>query len=546
MKKKCIAWAACLFLAAGSEVLACTGLLVGKKASTDGSVMISYSADSHTLYGEMYRWPAATYPQGTMLEVSEWDTGKPLGKIAQVTQTYSVIGNMNEYQVAITESTFGGRPELVDTTGIMDYGSLIYIALQRSKSAREAIKVMTDLVAEYGYYSSGESFSIADKNEVWIMEMVGKGVGNKGALWVAIRIPDDCIAAHANQSRIHQIPFDDKENCMYAPDVVSYAREKGYFKGKDKDFSFANAYCPYDFSGLRACEARVWSFFRLYDKGMSKYEAFVRGDATKEPMPLYIKPDRKLSVQDVQQAMRNHYEGTSMDMTKDIGAGAYKVPYRWRPMHFTVDGQKYLHERAIATQQTGFVIVPQMRSWLPDAIGGILWFGVDDANTTVFNPVYASSLAVPKCYRVGNGDMLTFSWSSAFWIHNWVANMAYHKYSFMIEDIRKVQTELENGYREVLPAIDKAALALYEKSPEEARRFLTWYSTTTADQATARWKKLGEYLMVKYIDGNVKKEQDGRFKRNPYGLPAAPDFPGYDEEYYKEIVRRGGEQLKVQ
>ncbi len=545
MKKRSIVVIACLLLAAGVRMMACTGLLVGKKASTDGSVMISYAADSHTLYGELYRWPAATYSQGTMLDVVEWDTGKPLGKIAQVAQTYSVIGNMNEYQVAITESTFGGRPELVDSTGIMDYGSLIYIALQRSKSAREAIKVMTGLVAEYGYHSSGESFSIADKNEAWIMEMVGKGVGNKGALWVAIRIPDDCISAHANQSRIQQIPFDDKENCMYAPDVVSYAREKGYFKGDDKDFSFANAYCPYEFSGLRACEARVWSFFRKYDKKMQQYEDFVKGDATKEPMPLYIKPDRKLSVQDVQHAMRDHYEDTSMDMSKEAGAGPYKVPYRWRPMNYTVEGQKYLHERAIATQQTGFVIVPQMRNWLPDAIGGILWFGVDDANTTVFNPVYTSSLAVPECYRVGNGDLLTFSWTSAFWIHNWVANMAYHKYSFMIEDIRKVQSELENSYRDAIPAIDKAAQSLYEKNPEEARKFLTWYSTTTADVATARWKKLGEYLLVKYIDGNLKKEENGTFKRNPYGLPASPDFPGYDEEYYKEIVRQGGEQLKV-
>ena len=545
MEKKGL-WITCLaLLLSGVEALACTGLLVGKKASTDGSVMISYAADSHGLYGEMYHWPAATWPKGATLDVVEWDTGKPLGTIAQVERTYNVVGNMNEHQLAITESTFGGRRELRDTAGIMDYGSLIYITLQRAKTAREAIKVMTDLVAEYGYYSGGETFSIADKQEAWVMEMVGKGPGRKGAIWVAIRIPDDCISAHANQSRIQQIPFDDKENCLYAPDVVSFAREKGYFKGKDADFSFQQAYCPYDFGALRGCEARVWSFFRQYDPSMDQYTDFIKGDPTKQPMPLYIKPNRKLSVQDVQQGMRNHFEGTDLDMTKDAGAGPYKVPYRWRPMTFKVDGVEYTNERAIATQQTGFVIVPQMREWLPDEIGGILWFGVDDADMAVFNPVYASSVRVPECYRVGNGDLLNFSWTSAFWMHNWVANMAYHKYSFMIQDIRKVQQELENHYQEVIPAIDKAAQELYAKDPKEAVEFLTWFSTSTADNATARWKKLGEYLVVKYIDGNVKKEENGQFKRNAYGLPAYPDFPGYDEDYYRSIVKSAGERLKV-
>lgn len=545
MKKKGLLVACCALLLSGVEAIACTGLLVGKKASIDGSVMISYAADSHGLYGEMYHWPAATWPKGATLDVVEWDTGKPLGTIAQVERTYNVVGNMNEHQLAITESTFGGRRELRDTAGIMDYGSLIYITLQRAKTAREAIKVMTDLVAEYGYYSGGETFSIADKHEAWVMEMIGKGPGRKGAIWVAIRIPDDCISAHANQSRIQQIPFDDKENCLYAPDVVSFAREKGYFKGKDADFSFQQAYCPYDFGALRGCEARVWSFFRQYDSTMDQYTDFIKGDPTKQPMPLYIKPNRKLSVQDVQQGMRNHFEGTDLDMTKDAGAGPYKVPYRWRPMTFKVDGVEYTNERAIATQQTGFVIVPQMREWLPDEIGGILWFGVDDADMAVFNPVYASSVRVPECYRVGNGDLLNFSWTSAFWMHNWVANMAYHKYSFMIQDIRKVQQELENHYQEMIPAIDKAAQELYAKDPKEAVEFLTWFSTSTADNATARWKKLGEYLVVKYIDGNVKKEENGQFKRNAYGLPAYPDFPGYDEEYYRSIVKSAGERLKV-
>ena len=546
MKKRLLLIYLCAgFLFYGTVVHACTGFLVGKKASTDGSVMISYAADSHTLYGEMYRWPAAKWPKGSMLDVIEWDTGKPLGQIPQVEQTYSVVGNMNEYQLAITESTFGGRRELVDTTGIIDYGSLIYITLQRAKTAREAIKVMTDLVAAHGYCSGGETFSVADKNEVWIMEMVGKGAGNKGALWVAIRIPDDCISAHANQARIQQIPFDDKENCLYSPDVVTFAREKGFFKGNDKDFSFTKAYCPYDFGGLRACEARVWSFFRKYDSSMDKYEAFIKGDPTKEPMPLYIKPNRKLSVQDVQNGMRDHFEGTVLDMTKDTGAGSYKVPYRWRPMHFTVDGQEYLNERAIATQQSGFVIVPQMRDWLPDAIGGVLWFAADDADMAVFNPVYCSSLTVPECYRMGNGDLYNFSWTSAFWIHNWVANMAYGKYSFMIEDIRKVQQELEGGHQSKLQVIDKAAVELFDKDPDEARNFLTWFSTTTAVEATARWKQLGEYLLVKYIDGNVKKEENGQFKRNSYGMPSSPDFPGYDDDYYRSIVNSAGERIKV-
>ena len=544
MEKKMIVAGLCILLA-GAKAFACTNLIVGKKASTDGSVMISYAADSHNLYGELYHWPAAVWSEGAMLDIREWDSGKFLGQIPQVKQTYSVVGNMNEHQVAITETTFGGRPELVDTTGIMDYGSLIYVALQRAGSAREAIRVMTDLVAEYGYYSGGESFSIADKNEAWIMEMVGKGIGNKGALWVAVRIPDDCIAAHANQSRIQQIPFDDRENCLYAPDVVSFAREKGYFSGKDKDFSFTDAYCPYEFGGLRACEARVWSFFRKYDPTMDKYADFIKGDPSKEPMPLFIRPSRKLSVRDVQNCMRDHFEGTELDMTQDAGAGPYKSPYRWRPMHFTVDGQEYLNERAIATQQSAFVIVPQMRNWLPDALGGILWFGVDDADMAVFNPLYCSLLESPECYRVGNGDLLSFSWTSAFWIHNWVANMAYHKYSFMIQDIRKVQNDIEGNYETLLPAIEKAALEMYNTHPDEARRFLSWFCRTNAEQVTERWKKLGEYLLVKYIDGNVKKEENGHFKRNPYGLPASPDFPGYDEEYYRNIIKSAGEKLKV-
>lgn len=536
--------AACAALLTATTSDACTSFLVGKKASADGSVMITYAADSHNLYGELYHWPAAKWPKGSMLEIREWDSNKPLGKIPQVEETYNVVGNMNEHQVAITESTFGGRPELEDSTGIMDYGSLIYVALQRAKSAREAIHIMTSLVKEHGYYSSGESFSIADKNEAWIMEMIGKGVGNKGAVWVAIRIPDDCISAHANQARIQQIPFDDKENCMYSPDVVSFAREKGYFNGKDKDFSFTKAYCPYDFSALRGCEARVWAFMRKYDKSLDAYLPFLKGESDK-PMPLYVKADRKLTLQDVKNGMRDHYEGTEFCMTNDAGMGPYKVPYRWRPMTFKVDGQEYVNERAIATQQTGFVLCAQLRNWLPDAIGGVLWFGVDDAATAVFTPMYGSIKETPECFRVGNGDMMTFSWTSAFWIHNWVANMAYSKYSFMIEDIKPVQKELELGFEAMQPSIDKAAADMYAKNPEEAVKFLTWYSTTEANRSTARWKQLGEYLVVKYIDGNVKKEVNGKFMQNGYGLSSSPNFPGYDETYYRSIVNSAGERLKV-
>ncbi|HML71932.1 MAG TPA: C69 family dipeptidase [Macellibacteroides fermentans] len=544
MKRKWMVLAACAALLTATTSDACTSFLVGKKASADGSVMITYAADSHNLYGELYHWPAAKWPKGSMLEIREWDSNKPLGKIPQVEETYNVVGNMNEHQVAITESTFGGRPELEDSTGIMDYGSLIYVALQRAKSAREAIHIMTSLVKEHGYYSSGESFSIADKNEAWIMEMIGKGVGNKGAVWVAIRIPDDCISAHANQSRIQQIPFDDKENCMYSPDVVSFAREKGYFNGKDKDFSFTKAYCPYDFSALRGCEARVWAFMRKYDKSLDAYLPFLKGESDK-PMPLYVKADRKLTLQDVKNGMRDHYEGTEFCMTNDAGMGPYKVPYRWRPMTFKVDGQEYVNERAIATQQTGFVLCAQLRNWLPDAIGGVLWFGVDDAATAVFTPMYGSIKETPECFRVGNGDMITFSWTSAFWIHNWVANMAYSKYSFMIEDIKPVQKELELGFEAMQPSIDKAAADMYAKNPEEAVKFLTWYSTTEANRSTARWKQLGEYLVVKYIDGNVKKEVNGKFMQNGYGLSASPNFPGYDETYYRSIVNSAGERLKV-
>ncbi len=523
---------------------ACTSLLVGKKASTDGSTMITYAADSHVLYGELYHWPAATYEKGAMVDVYEWDTNKFLGKIPQVRETYSVTGNINEYQLSISESTWGGRSELQDPNGLIDYGSLIYLTLQRAKTAREAIDVMTELVDKYGYYSSGESFSIADPNEIWVMEMIGKGPDNKGAVWVAIRIPDDCISGHANHSRIHTFPLNDKENCLYSSDVISFAREKGYFDGRNKDFSFSAAYAPVDFGALRGCDARVWSFFNKYKSGMDMYLPYLMGE-DKTPMPLYIKPDKQLSVRDVQDMMRDHFDGTPFDMTEDIGAGPFEVPYRFRPMGFTVDSVEYINERAIATQQTGFSFVAQMRNWLPNPIGGVLWFGVDDANTCVYVPMYCAMTEVPECYAVGNGDILEFSWTSAFWVHNWVANQAYYRYNQMIGDIHSLQKKMEDNFETMQPSIEKVALDLYKQDPEQAVEFLNFYSVSEAENTTKNWRKLGEYLLVKYMDGNIKKEKDGKFERTEYGGAVSPEFPGYSEEYYRSVANDAGDKLKV-
>ena len=525
-------------------VYPCTSLLVGKKASADGSSMITYAADSHVLYGELYHYPASDNPKGAMREVREWDTNKHLGYIPEVQHTYSVTGNMNEHQLAISESTWGGREELTDTTAIIDYGSLIYITLQRAATAREAIKIMTSLVEEYGYYSSGESFSIADPDEIWILEMISKGPYEKGAVWVAQRIPDDCIAGHANQARIHKIPLKDKENCLYSKDVISFARKRGYFTGKDADFSFSKAYCPADFGTLRGCDARVWAFFNKYTVGMDKYLPYLDGENT-EILPLYVKPDRKLSVRDVQGMMRDHFEGTPFTMTGDIGSGPWNSPYRFRPMTFKIDGEEYVNERAISTQQTGFSFVAQMRNWLPDPIGGILWFGVDDANTCVYVPMYCAMTEIPHCYSPGNGDLYTLSWTSAFWVHNWVANQVYSRYSLMIPDIRKVQSSLEDNFEKQQPELEVQAKELYTKSPDEAIKFLNSYSINQATEATGKFKELGEYLLVKFLDGNMKKERDGKFARTPDGYPESPNFPGYNEEYYRSIVRETGDHLKV-
>ena len=537
-----------LMVGAVVQGLACTNMIVGKRASKDGSVIVSYSADSYGMFGQLYHFPAAKHGKDAMRKIYEWDSGKFLGEIKEAAETYNVMGNMNEFQVTIGETTFGGREELADPNGIMDYGSLIYVALQRSRTAKEAIKVMTDLVKEYGYYSSGESFSIADPNEAWIMEMIGKGPGNKGAVWVAVRIPDDCVAAHANQSRIHQFPLNDKENCIYSPDVISFAREKGYFDGLNKDFSFANAYCPLDFGGLRACEARVWSFYNMFCEGMGEqYLPYIEGKS-KEPMPLYAKPTNKVSVRDIQQAMRDHYEGTALDITNDVGATAYKMPYRLSPLTFEVDGQKYFNERPISTQQSAFTFVSQMRANLPDAVGGVLWFGTDDANMMAFTPVYCCTNRQPKCYSGEIADCVTFSWESAFWIYNWVADMVRPRYSLMIDDLRAVQNRLENTYADAQAGIESAALAMYEKDPAKAVEFLTNYTNMAAECAIDEWKKLGEYLIVKYNDGVIKKTNaDGSIMRpeHEHGHNAPLVRPGYPKEFLEEIVKATGDRYKV-
>ena len=532
MKKLILILAA---LNAVTAAMACTSLIAGKKATADGSVIVTYNADAYVLYGELYHTEAADHKKGEMLKVYEWDTNEYRGEIEQVEHTYATVGNINEHQLCIVESTWDNRKELQDTTAIIDYGSLIYITLQRARTAREAIGVMTSLVEKYGYYSGGESFTIADPNEVWIMEMVSKGMKEKGAVWVAIRIPDDCIAAHANQSRIHHIPFDDKDNCLYSPDVVSFARKMGYFEGKDNDFSFSKAYAQSDYISYRGCDGRVWAYYNRFSSGMDKYLPFVI-EAQGETLPLYVKPDKQLSVRDIQNMMRDHYDNTPMDMRKEPGRGSWDSPVRYAPLTWKVDSVEYMHERPIATQQTGFTLVAQLRSWLPDAIGGVLWFGVDDSSLSVYNPIYCCLDKVPECFRKGNGDMLHFSWTSAFWINNWVANQVYARYSLLYPDVKRVQTEIEDGYEANQPLIEAQALRLYEDNPAKAVRLLSDYSNLSAEHATARYKKLGEYLLMKYMDGRMKNEDNGQFAKTPAGYPASPASPGYNEEYYRKVV----------
>jgi len=541
-----------------NQSVACTNFLITKGASKDGSVMITYSADSHVLYGELYYWPAKAWPAGSMVDVYEWDTGKFMGKIPQAAITYSVGGNMNQHQLSIGETTFGGRPELSDTTAIIDYGSLIYLTLQRAKNAREAIRSFSQLVSDYGYASSGESFSIADANEAWILELIGKGPGKKGAVWVARRIPDGYISGHANHPRITTFPladgvksitskdlskiFNPEVETVYAYDVIDVARSYGWFKGEDKDFSFSDTFAPMDFGAARFCEARVWSGFNMVNSDMGKYLDYALGDNLSNRMPLWIKPDKKLGVKDVMGMMRNYYQGTIMDMTKDIGAGPYKSTVRWRPMEWKVDGVTYIHERAISTQQTGFSFVAQSRSWLPDPIGGIFWFGVDDTYYTVYSPIYCGISRVPESYAVGNGDMMTFSENSGFWVFNQLTNFAYTRTSLMIGEIQKKQSELEDGYMAEIPGIDKAAEELYKKSPKKAIQYLTNYSVNAGNNTVSQWKSFYQFLFTKYVDGNVKEKRPvpAGYK---YVTPKVSQ-PGYSEEWYRAIVKDAGWRLK--
>jgi dipeptidase len=550
------------------SIFACTNYLVTKGASVNGSTMITYSADSHQLYGELYYWPARDYPQGSLLDVYEWDTRKYMGKIRQVGHTYSVVGNMNEHQLAIGETTYTGNESLIDTTGIIDYGSLIYITLQRAKNAREAINVMSDLVSEYGYASSGESFSIADPNEAWIFEIIGKGPGGKGAVWVARRIPDGYISGHANQARIQTFPLatgkknsisinskdlkrisDPVVECVYAYDVIELARAKKIFSGKDEEFSFSDTYAPITFEGARMCEIRVWSFFKSVNEDMNQYFNYVSGHDLSKRMPLWIKPNRKISNYDMMNFMRDHLEGTALDMRKDIGAGSFGLPYRWRPLTWKVsddpNASEYCNERATATQQTGFVFVAECRNWLPDPIGGIFWFGVDDASTTVFTPMYCGITEVPECFKVGNGDMLTYSPTSAFWLFNAVANFCYLRYDVMSADASKIQKQLETKYLAEVDTIGNTALKLFAKDENLARDYLTNYSEKMAQNTFDKWKTLSEYLLVKYIDGNIKKEKDGKFERNPWGNPLMPLQPGYSDTWKKSVIQDTGNKLVV-
>lgn len=525
---------------------ACTNFIVGKKASVDGSVMVSYSADSYGCYGVMQHFPAAVHKKGEKRKVFDWETNRYLGEIAEAPVTYNVVGNMNEYQLTIAETTFGGRKELEDTTGIIDYGSLIYITLQRAKTAREAIDVMTSLVTEYGYCSEGESFSICDPNEAWIMEMIGKGPGVKGALWVAVRIPDDCISGHANQSRIHKFMHYDKKDCIYAKDVISFARKKGLYSGKDVDFDFADTYCPLDFSGARACEARVWSFYNVWVDDMDRYLDYAMGlDLEAEPMALYYRPKAKLSVHDVETAMRNQYEGTPMDMTKDPGAGTYLSPYRPRPLTWEYKGVKYFNERPVGTQQTSFTFVSQMRSFLPDCIGGVLWFGHDDAKMVAYTPVYCCATSVPDCYTKKYGDDVTFSFKSAFWVCNWISNMVYPRYSLLFPDLEKKRDELEKHYFDKQKSVEEAALKRYKEDENSAVKYLTQYSRIAAEGMLRQWVNLGKYLIVKYNDLVVKPDDNGVFLRTVDGLGERVQSVGYPDSTRAHIIEQTGSRFRV-
>lgn len=526
---------------------ACTNFIAGKKATTDGSIMVTYADDSHTRFGDLFHSPRAKHQPGTMRTVIDWGDNSYRGEIPQAPETYNVVGNMNEHQLVIGETTWGGHKELQDTTGnsILDYGSLIYITLERCKTAREAIKTMADLVDKYGYASTGETFSIADKNEAWIMEMIGKGA-EKGALWIAVRIPDEAICAHANEPRIRKVNYKDKENVMYCKDLFSFAKKHGYYSGKDEDFSFADAFDVHKSSKRRSCDARVWSFFRRYatpEEDGAWFE-WVNSDSD-TPMPLYIIPNKKLSLKDMQERMRDHYEDTPYEMISDPGAGPNKAPYRNRPNRYQVEGKTYTHERPVATQQTAWHFVSQSRADLPDPVGGVLWFGTDDTNTSVYMPFYCSMTEVPEEVRPGNGDLYTFSPTANFWMTNWVANQAYNKYDYMIEDIRKVQGELENKFYDARAEKERELMALYNANDLDGlERSVNEEGAAIAKEATDAYRDLAYFLLIRYLDGNRKKiDQEGNFARNPHGKPLSPDFLGYPQDFYDNIVRQSGDRL---
>ena len=538
------------FMISSIAGMACTNLIVGKNASVDGSVMFSYSADSYGMFIGLYHFPAAKHAKGEMRKIRDWDSNKPLGEIPEARETYNVVGNMNEWQVSIGETTYGGREEMVDTTGIIDYGSLIYIALQRSKTARQAIEVMTTLANTYGYCSSGESFTICDPNEAWIMELQGKGPGSKGVVWVAQRIPDDCISAHANQSRIRQFDMNDKKNVMYSKDVIRFAREKGWFTGRDADFSWADAYAPADFGGRRYCDARVWSFFNRWSEGgFDEYLPWALGkDPDAKPMPLFIKPKRKLSVADLETSMRDHYEGTPMAQTRDNdpGQGLYASPYRQTPLSFKVDGVTYFNERPTSTVQSGFVFISQLRGWLPRQIGGVLWFGNDDANMVTFTPMYCSMTEQPECYNTPGADALTFSMDNAYWVCNWVSNMVYPRYDMLFPDLKAVRDSLDNMYLSQQKKIEREAMQVLETRGDEAcAKFLNNYSVEIAQSMLETWRKLATYLIVKYNDMAVKPEKDGKFMRSPYGIGETVKRPGYNEYPLRQIAKQTGDWYKM-
>ena len=525
---------------------ACTNFIVGKKASADGSVICTYNADDYGLFINLCHYPAGTHPKGTVRKIFNWDTNKYQGVIPEAPQTYNVIGNINEFQVSIAETTYGGREEMEDSAGILDYGSLIYLALQRSKTAREAIQVMTTLAQTYGYNSGGETFTICDPNEAWIMEMMGKGLGSKGVVWVALRVPDDAICAHANQSRITKFNMNDKANVLYSKDVVSFARSKGWFTGKDKDFSWRDTYAKPTFGGRRFCDARVWSFFNHFANDFDKYLPWALGkDKDAEDMPLWIIPNKKVSVQDVMACMRDHYENTPLALdSSSVGGGVWEMPYRPTPLRFKVDGKNYFNERPVSTQQTAFSYVAQLRSWLPREVGGVLWFGNDDGNMVAYTPIYCGNTTQPECYNTPGADAVTFSDKNAFWVCNWVSNMVYPRYNQMFPTLKEVRDSLENSYFANQLAIEKQAVALYNTDKAKAISLLNQYSNDKAQQMLHHWKNLAVRLIVKFNDMTVKSEKNGMFVRTPEGTGAAVKRPGFSNAFARKLVKETGDKYE--